>query len=147
MLWGELALCVHTAATLLRPAVLFVLQCQECEQRHNASCADHCYQMSHLFLPGNPHSGTHTQFIMVQVLPLLVDSESVTGVLQPLLSVFALRDSNGDGDGQCLIDGLDAMGKLLVPLAGPVLMVLAPCVFLVMYRLSVSQTIDQGEST
>ena len=95
---------------------------------------------------------THTQeptlnCIMVQVLPLLVDSESVTAVLQPLLSVFALRDSNGDGDGQCLIDGLDAMGKLLVPLAGPLLMVLAPCVFLVMYRLSVSRTIDQGEST
>ena len=63
MLWGELALCVHTAATLLRSAVLFVLQCQECKQRHNASCADHCYQMSDLFLSGlvihtqgNPHS-------------------------------------------------------------------------------------------
>ena len=147
MLWDELALCVHTAATLLCPAVLFVLQCQECEQRRNASCADYCHQMSDLFLPGNPHSGKPTlSCIMVQVLPLLVDSESVIAVLQPLL-VFALRDSNGDGDGQCLFDGLDAMGKLLVPLAGPLLMVLAPCVFLIVYRLSVSRTVNQGEST
>ena len=54
-----------------------------------------------------------------QTIPLLVEADSVSVVLQPLLAIFALKTPNGDGEGVCFIAGMDAMGKLLVPLMGP----------------------------
>ena len=85
--------------------------------------------------------------IVVQVLPLLVDSISVIAVLQPLMSVFALKMVNGNNDGQCLIEGMDSMEKLLVLLVGPLFMVLAPCLFILVYWLSRLRTASQGDST
>ena len=58
-----------------------------------------------------------------QTIPLLVQADSVTVVLQPLLSIFALKTSNGDSGGMCFVQGMDAMGKLLVPLVGPMFLV------------------------
>ena len=70
-----------------------------------------------------------------QTIPLLVNSGSVAIVLQPLLSVFALKTSNGSGDGMCFIEGMNAMGKLLIPLMGPLFLMSVACVLLLVSTL------------
>ena len=69
-------------------------------------------------------------------MPLLLDSSSVTVMLQPLLSVFALKPSSGNTGGICFIKNMDAMGKLLTPLMGPVLLLLAVCLALLIAKMS-----------
>ena len=70
-----------------------------------------------------------------QTIPLLINSGSVAIVLQPLLSVFALKTSNGSGDGMCFIEGMNAMGKLLIPLMGPLFLMTVACVLLLVSTL------------
>jgi hypothetical protein len=74
-----------------------------------------------------------------QTIPLLVQADSVTVVLQPLLSIFALKTSNGDSGGMCFIEGMDAMGKLLVPLVGPLFLVAVVFVLLLVAILRAQQ--------
>ena len=53
-----------------------------------------------------------------QSVPVVLDTDSVTPILQPLLTFFSLRPSNGNSGGKCVFANLDAMGKLLIPLIG-----------------------------
>ena len=51
-----------------------------------------------------------------QVVPLLLPSHSVHSTLQALLTVFSLTLSDAGGKGVCVVPGLHAMQKLLLPL-------------------------------
>ena len=51
-----------------------------------------------------------------QIVPLLLPSNSVHSSLQALLTIFSLQLSDGGGEGVCIVPGLDAMQKLLLPL-------------------------------
>ena len=53
-----------------------------------------------------------------QTLPLMLAAGSVHGGVQPLLTVFSLRAFDGDSGGICIIPGMDAMQKLMLPLSG-----------------------------
>ena len=59
----------------------------------------------------------------------------MTVVLQPLLSVFALSSSNGNSGGACFVEGMDLMGKLLMPLMGPAFLIVVGCVLFLVARL------------
>ena len=59
----------------------------------------------------------------------------MTVVLQPLLSVFALKASNGNSGGVCLVDGLDAMVKLLLPLLCSAVLLVAVSLLLLLAKL------------
>ena len=51
-----------------------------------------------------------------QIVPLLLPSHSVHSSLDALLTVFTMQSPDGSGSGVCVVSGLDAMQKLLLPL-------------------------------
>ena len=68
----------------------------------------------------------------------------MTVVLQPLLSVFALKASNGNSGGACLVDGLDAMVKLLLPLLCSAALLVAVSLLLLLAKLRALATPTNG---
>ena len=59
---------------------------------------------------------TKSLLYFYQTVPLLLPSHSVHSSLDALLTTFTMNPSSGGGEGVCIVPGLDAMGKLLLPL-------------------------------
>ena len=68
----------------------------------------------------------------MQTVPVLMDSGSITTVLQPLLSIFGLKPANSASGGVCLFSGLDGMGKLVLPLLVCIAFLAAICLLLLL---------------
>ena len=77
------------------------------------------------------------------MLPLLLLSGSVHVTLQPILSIFALKTADGKSGGMCLVPHLDAMGKLLLPLVGPFVLLLSTSLWILIVWIKTKTAVSE----